>query len=301
MFSIYGKHLWKRTILSTPKDFVDKVNDWYTSPVTRPAVKWLPCVWDWKSFFQQHMLALTVSYFYHKPCSLITLLLQGIKKPFGFSIYADATGAINVQPQALRSDDGSKGEPIVLLPTFPDNFPALIVPQPLDPETKKDTLAACRTVANTQAVQDAYEDLFSSWYSADLANHTTQELRSWIEAFGQQGNTDAVPLNIAPRATATLSTSGIASSSHLAYHKGQMVAVRSEDESDSFWIGKISLVQHSGITVRWMEADDNGCYLLMPKDNKGFAPIGAILCANVLFSKNGKLLKKTLTAIKKNI
>ena len=231
---------------------------------------------------------------------LCTYFIQGIKTPFGFSIYSDQTGAIKVQPQALRSDDASKGEPISFLPTFPNNFPTLVTPQKVDLEVQKDTLAACNTVTNTQTVQDFYEDFFANWYSQDLAEHTTQELQAWINTFEQQDN-QSTPKHSNSRAPARLSTSGLASSSRLAYHRGQMVAVRSGKKADPFWIGRIAKVQHSRIKLRWMERAKDGSYRLLSKQNKDSISKGSIVCNNVHFTKTGKLLKQTQTTIKKNI
>lgn len=62
MFSTFAKWLTKNYCnLATPDDFIKKLKTWYTTASTRPEGKWLRCVWDFKSYFAQHMHALQVN------------------------------------------------------------------------------------------------------------------------------------------------------------------------------------------------------------------------------------------------
>jgi hypothetical protein len=55
MFSNFWKKLWKRMTLSTVDAFSAAIQDFYPEKATRPCLFKLLAVWDWKSFFTQHL------------------------------------------------------------------------------------------------------------------------------------------------------------------------------------------------------------------------------------------------------
>ena len=122
-----------------------------------------------------------------------------------------------VQPQALRSVESSQGDPVVFLPTFPDNFPALVPPQPMDDQTLKETLAACHCLQDTASTQAAYMEFSEDWYAESMAKAKTTQVQSWISTYTSPTDHDQQEQRPAPVQPARLQISGTASSSHTAY------------------------------------------------------------------------------------
>ena len=224
-----------------------------------------------------------------------------MKSAYGFTIFKNAEGNVVYQPHGYCSQPETIGEPVVLVPTFPQGFPGLRRPKAINATTRRDTLHACEFLNNSEHHKARFTQLFDNFYSIERAQEITDNISVWIESITalRRSCMDEETTNTA--SVACLTVSGLSSSASTALAKGQLVAVRPDKSNEPFYIGKISRVLHGSVQVRWYQKYANNIYKIMGKNRKDPVVNGAIITTNVVLSKKGRLTAASQRVIMENL
>lgn len=102
-----------------------------------------------------------------------------------------------------------------------------------------------------------------------------------------------------PASVARLTTSGMSAKGN-AYSVGEDVAVRPEDATAQFWVGRIKEVGKARLLLQWFDHSKGGKYQLMEEESTNWVPMGSVL-TKVCWKADGSITKASLTQIKKNL
>lgn len=221
------------------------------------------------------------------------------------TISKNNTGKIGVKSSeyaSVLSDaplaDNNQG--IVLLPTFPLNWPDLLEPEDITQQCKTETNAACNRLFKAEEAQHYFDTFWDNLYDASEAEQQNQSMVAWIKKHSNPPVTRATPApNTASAISApTLSTSG-RSRRGPSFHIGQDIAVRAPAESrEKYWLGKVVEVLKASLRVRWYDLN-RGHYTLSTTHDLNLVKHGSILSSKIIWKEGDKLHPKTITEIKK--
>ena len=102
------------------------------------------------------------------------------------SISKNPVGKIAVEGSEYSSLESPPIEPdqessIVLLPSFPINWPSLLKPTTMDDFTKSETRTACSRLAQCTAVRNYYTQFWDGFYNATEAHDLDSKVVHWLK------------------------------------------------------------------------------------------------------------------------
>lgn len=248
LFSVWKK-LMKICSAALPEDFLNLVDRAYVTAETRPELVPVAAVWDWKTWFGQHMNRL---HFHTEPRS--------------FHIYRNPEG--NVVMKAKKgATDGVWSEEMNVLPHSPQGFPQPIPRAPAPREVVTETRACVASGVLTAQQRMDWVDVLEMYeapgpvhaYRADPFEPLVMPPPP-VDLHAQAG----APVRI----TCTART--VPSRSDFTAYSGLFVAVcpdADQADGEDFWFACIVKVCPVLLKVRWWVEEEDGIWMEDP-DNQ---------------------------------
>lgn len=273
LFSTFKKALKYKSALGLPELLELIQNSFVVEEETVPVMEAVEIVYDWKTFFRQHMN--NIHYFTQPRC---------------FHFYRNSEGKVVFRAKA-GATNGVWDEEIQILPDnlagFPQPIPSAALPQQVLNQTRDTLTGGILSTVQAAAIEHLMEEYSEMGEVTPVVGNPFVPMRLLLPV---EPNRNAPPpraIEVVPRRQPTHSA--------ISYYAGLFVAVRPGEGQDDFWIGEVVSVAPVLLRVRWWELGEEGIWNVHPTWSGHMGDLvrtGAVLTLLPTFADDGFVLKE---------